>query len=921
MPTQSILRTILLAFSLSLATTGALAEGVYIASAPHLGPIGGIQSAVNLAVEGDTLIVAGGYYEGFAIDGKSLIVVVAPNANAIVQGTVRIENIGVGQAVLLRGLEVMIPEQPIWKSPMRALEAVSCAGDVRLEDCKLTGVSWPLEVTNGSIYPSGSDGARFQSCARVVLSQCMFLGGAGGGSSSNCCSFGGDGGMGLRGVQSHFVLQECTAIGGKGGPNGTKGGNGGAGARIEGGSLYAASSAFTGSNGGLAHDFLCPVLGGNGGNGILATQGTEVELQACVLVAGLGGHSVCGNHGSPGAQFGGGGSLEQITPPGRSLRATSLAADDGVLNIEVRGAPGDRVWLVSSSRPDWVQMPMLKSPWLVPFPVHITFAPQGIIPSSGILSFSHPAPALTTPTSLRVLQAMVRDTQGRTFLTGARHALILDRTAAPDCNSNGANDWLDILEGFAHDCQHNLVPDSCEPDCNGDGMPDCSRGTLLRVDPASAPGGNGTTCAPFDNLAAAVLAAPPGSTLLLRDGVYTGPGNREVLLGEKTLTLRPENLPGAVVIDLSGAGRALRVHSPEILSIAENPKVRIESLTFVNGSVTDGGGAIDARYANLEIANCVFENCSAQFGGGAVNYLHSNMDLRGCTFRENRSLSSLPGQGLGGAVLFQFDESGSMGADLPVVEDCLFSGNEASSGGALASFQPLQTKLNRCAFIDNEALVDGGALYLFGKFVAYPLANCLFAGNRAAWRGGAVFARSVNEGSLGVNFYGNTFTHNQAGSSGGALYLSSDVHVPEFPKHFFNCILWHNFAPTGPQITLSTTISGGGTALKVANSDVMNGQAGIAVLAGSLQWDVSSLDVDPLFADPDGPDNNVLTFLDNNYRPVGGSPVNDAGYNSFANTIGNLDLDKGPRQVDDPAAPNTGNGTSPIVDMGAYEFP
>jgi hypothetical protein len=33
-----------------------------------------------------------------------------------------------------------------------------------------------------------------------------------------------------------------------------------------------------------------------------------------------------------------------------------------------------------------------------------------------------------------------------------------------------------------------------------------------------------------------------------------------------------------------------------------------------------------------------------------------------------------------------------------------------------------------------------------------------------------------------------------------------------------------------------------------------------------------------------------------------------------------IDIDGDPRFIDDPATADTGNGTAPIVDMGAYEF-
>jgi hypothetical protein len=97
-------------------------------------------------------------------------------------------------------------------------------------------------------------------------------------------------------------------------------------------------------------------------------------------------------------------------------------------------------------------------------------------------------------------------------------------------------------------------------------------------------------------------------------------------------------------------------------------------------------------------------------------------------------------------------------------------------------------------------------------------------------------------------------------------------------------------------------------------------------------WGPGNLSVDPLFADPDGADNNPATFGDNDYTLAIASPCIDAGDNNliaadFLDIDGDgnvseptpLDLLLNPRRVDVPSAPITGNGTSPLVDIGSYE--
>lgn len=905
----------------------AAAGGVYLLSAPDQPPLADLQSAVDAAVEGDTLIVAGGDYPGFTIDAKSLALIVPGTSAARVTGPVRIRNLASGQSVSISGLwvEVSSADLPTANSQGHALIAEDCAGHLRFQDCLFLGANWATDQfsTCGSfLFPRGGDGALFDNCARVSLVQCELEGGDGAGSSSCCCSIGGVGGHGLAALQSRLSIQECSVRGGQGGDNGAEGGDGGSGLRIDGGWIYATGSSFTGADGGYGHDFLCPVFGGDGGNGVWASAGTEVALQSCTLIKGLGGNSFCGNPGSGGLQFTGGGTLEIVPPPARTLRATSFVADDELVGIEVRGQPGDAVWLVWSDRPAWIELASIANAWLVPFPHPLTQAPQGVIPAGGVLSLSVPAGDVSIPLRRRMLQAMVRSSQGATFLTGVRHIAVVDRGAPPDCDGNASNDWLDVLAGGVNDCQPNLVPDACEPDCDGNGVPDeCQIGNAtMHVDPAAPPGGNGMPCAPFRTIAEAALAAPAEGTLLLHDGVYVGPDNRDVALGNKALTIRSQNGAAAAVIDLLGAGRAFRVVSPTTTVVSINPKIVLEGVTIANGSVSTGGGAVDTSFAHIELRDCEFTDNSAALGGGAVRFVDSLVTVRNCGFIGNASLSGLPGQGRGGAVLYE-KTPGPLNVDYPLFFDCRFVDNAARVGGALLSNLPPRAEYHRVAFLGNSALEDGGALHLTGWQPADPMANCLFAGNVAGGRGGAVFASSMPNVPVIVNSFGCTFVHNQAGSAGGALFLAADDFDIFGFDRVFNGIVWANSAPVGPQIALATATTGVGPLLSVAHTDLQGGQAAIAVLNGSIQWGAGNLDVDPLFADPDGPDGVVGTFLDNDYRPVAGAPVNDAGWNSMATTWGIYDLDREPRLVEDPAAPNTGQGTAPIVDLGAYEFP
>ncbi|MBI4578706.1 MAG: thrombospondin type 3 repeat-containing protein, partial [Planctomycetes bacterium] len=119
----------------------------------------------------------------------------------------------------------------------------------------------------------------------------------------------------------------------------------------------------------------------------------------------------------------------------------------------------------------------------------------------------------------------------------------------------------------------------------------------------------------------------------------------------------------------------------------------------------------------------------------------------------------------------------------------------------------------------------------------------------------------------------------------------------------------------------------------VESCDVRGGQAAVYIRSGcTLTWGTGNIDADPRFVQAAGPDGIVGT-VDDNLRLLGGSPCIDRGDNWLtpADTTDldgdgdtteptPLDLAGVARFMDDPDTPDTGNGTPPIVDIGAYEY-
>jgi hypothetical protein len=262
------------------------------------------------------------------------------------------------------------------------------------------------------------------------------------------------------------------------------------------------------------------------------------------------------------------------------------------------------------------------------------------------------------------------------------------------------------------------------------------------------------------------------------------------------------------------------------------------------------------------------------------------LELRGCTFRSNHVLGSF---GIGGAV---YGYGGS------VIVDCLFVDNSAAywSGAVWAPSSPVVNS----RFHGNHA-ANGGALTVFSNA---EVINCVFSSNSADDVGGAIFQEEFGSG---CNIRNSTFYGNSTGSGHGAAIGSWDTHV----IHAANCIFWsHEPEPFGGWISVIMT-----------HSNVEGGHSG-----------EGNIDADPLFIDPDGPD-DIPGTEDDNLRLAPLSPCIDAADNGavppdILDLDGDgdvmepipFDLDNEDRFVDAPATADTGPGTPPIVDMGAYEY-
>ena len=321
-----------------------------------------------------------------------------------------------------------------------------------------------------------------------------------------------------------------------------------------------------------------------------------------------------------------------------------------------------------------------------------------------------------------------------------------------------------------------------------------------------------------------------------------------------------------------------------------------------------GGGGLWSNGGAPVVRDSTFRDNVASLGAGAYFILESNALVAGCTFVGNAAFEAGGLYTLGSPVL---------------VEDCVFLRNTAtggsfSVGGGVSNYFS-NSVVRRCTFVGNEAELGGGGLYSEGE--SPDVLDSVFVGNRATgetqgWGGGIM--NGYFSDALVANC---VFARNEAHLGGGVF----DMVFSE--PTIANCTFAENEAPAGAAIenyldvtgTISNCIVDGagaalidGVPLEVRYCLVRGGFAG-----------PGNIDADPELASlPDpgldgvwGTDDDDLGDL----RVAAGSPCLDAGDNAMVPAGLLTDLAGSPRFTDDPLAPDTGLGSPPHVDLGAYE--
>ncbi|NOX59425.1 MAG: hypothetical protein GXP29_11295 [Planctomycetes bacterium] len=308
------------------------------------------------------------------------------------------------------------------------------------------------------------------------------------------------------------------------------------------------------------------------------------------------------------------------------------------------------------------------------------------------------------------------------------------------------------------------------------------------------------------------------------------------------------------------------------------PGVYNETINFVGKAIvvkSTGGSdvtTIDGTGFNASVVTCASDEGpstrldgftvtggNSSGDGGGMQNSDSNPTVTDCVFIGNTGFN-------GGGMS---NSGNSPSGEGPTVIGCRFEGNTSTNTGGGMHNGSSDSTIIGCQFIGN---VGSG---MFNAGANPTVTNCLFTGNDANQGGGLMSTSGAFVTLTNCTIAGNTAVSSGAGINGGGFSIT-------------NCIISGNNSPSTPNINGSPTVS---------YSLVDGGFVGTGNIGSA-----------PNFVNAGGGD----------YRLQPGSPGIDAGNNGALAPCA-LDLDNAARFFDDPASPDTGFGSAPIIDMGAYE--
>ena len=255
----------------------------------------------------------------------------------------------------------------------------------------------------------------------------------------------------------------------------------------------------------------------------------------------------------------------------------------------------------------------------------------------------------------------------------------------------------------------------------------------------------------YPTIQAAVDAAGDGDTVLIADGVYSGPGNIDIQWDAtiKHLVIMSENGRDHCTIDCVQEGRGLTLDS------GQDARDVIDGLTIINGGEVEAGGAILIDATSPRIINCSLLDNTCY--GDMILYYG------------------------GGAIMVN-------GNAHPVIQGNIIRGNFGHQGGGGISFSEGASGLLENNIIDrNETLSDGGGIALHYNSNPLIINNLIINNFASGSNGGGIYTSTSSPAIINNTIAFNTTSIEYYPGKGGGI----SIYGNPFPV-IRNCIIWNN---------------------------------------------------------------------------------------------------------------------------------
>ena len=288
--------------------------------------------------------------------------------------------------------------------------------------------------------------------------------------------------------------------------------------------------------------------------------------------------------------------------------------------------------------------------------------------------------------------------------------------------------------------------------------------------------------------------SPTLRNLVIRDnfsvndggGMYSSGGSPS--LTNVTFTNNSTDINGA------GGGLMLRTGNPSLTNVTfisnrarfgggllngSGSASTLTNVTFISNSATFGGGGMDSEFGTTALLRVRFiGNTATTYGGGMLSEGGGNAVLRAVSFNGNSAQSGAGMYNDGPAQFNQVTFTNNIATWAALFNSnshvtlsrVTFTGNQGQVAGAIYNQSNSVVTVANSTFNGNAALAtdgggDGGAIVNEGSTLT--LNGVTLAGNHAVSYGGALYAW----GASTVKLVNTTFNANQAGTSGGAIFV------------------------------------------------------------------------------------------------------------------------------------------------------